>query len=133
MSQFEGSKIKVRCADCSKLSGNRCTAKNTTVAVKKKRLCSIYEFKGEYQNRTPAEAIYVPHVDKKTRKMIRKLLDLGVIPVSGDGTPQTFTKTKELPMPSTTAVPAGVDNKEEEDSPLYKPSDARLIWTPGDE
>ena len=107
MSQFEGNKLKVRCIDCTKFFGNRCITKNTKVTAKKKRLCGIYEFKGEFENRTPAEAIYTPHVDRKTRRMIQKLLKMGVLSVSEEGTVEIqdgFERTKELPIPTTTAT-----------------------------
>lgn len=118
MSQFEGSKLKVRCTDCTKLSGTHCVAKNTKVTPKKKRLCGVYEFKGEYDNRTPAESIYLPHVDKKTLKMLKRLAKLGVLPVSDEGTIEThdgFYKQKTLPIPATTANTELVEIKETED------------------
>jgi hypothetical protein len=84
MSQFEGGN-KVRCADCSRLAGNRCGAKNTKVSVKKRRKCDTYVFKGQYENRQPSEATYVPYTDKKIRKMIKRLIKLGIMPVREDG------------------------------------------------
>ena len=41
-----------------------------------KRVCNFYEFRGEYNNYTPLESSYVPYVDPKTRKLIKKLLKL---------------------------------------------------------
>lgn len=140
MSQFEGGKIKVRCVDCTKLESGRCTAKGTKVTPKKKRTCNVYEFKGEYENRTPAESTYVPYVNKKTRKMIRRLLEMGVIPVAEDGSVEIkdgFARTKTLPMPATTATATMVGTKDSDDSILYTSADSdpdsKLIWTPGDE
>ncbi len=137
MSQFSGvTKLKVRCTDCIKLTGTHCIAKNTKVAPKKKRLCSVYKFKGEYENRTPAEATYMPHIDKKTRKMIKRLLDLGVVPVAEDGSIEMqdgFARTKTLPMPATTATTPLIEDKKGTDPVIHKPSDpgvANLLWTP---
>jgi hypothetical protein len=118
MSQFEGGKFKVRCIDCTKLSGSHCEAKNTTISPKKKRLCGQYNFKGEYENSTPAESIYIPHVEKKTLKMLKRLAKLGVLPVSDEGTIEThdgFYKQKTLPIPATTANAELVEIKETED------------------
>ncbi len=83
MSQFEGGN-KVRCIDCTKLSGKTCTAKNTSVSVKKRRSCGLYQFRGEYANSTPLPATYVPHVDKKTKQLLKKLIKMGVMPMTGD-------------------------------------------------
>ena len=122
MSQFEGSKVKVRCTDCSKLSGIHCIAKNTTVSPKKKRVCSTYVFKGEYENRIPAAAIYMPHIDKKTKKMIKRLLDMGVVPVAEDGSVEVqdgFARTKSLTMPVSTATSTLVETKTAEDLSIH--------------
>ncbi len=137
MSQFEGNKLKVRCIDCTKLSGNNCTAKNVVVSPKKKRLCSLYEFRGAYENRTPAPSVYMPHVDQKTRKMIKRLLNLGVVTVAEDGSriiQDDFVHTKTLPMPSTTATASVLGEKGTDDPIIYKPSsheiaDSNIIWT----
>jgi hypothetical protein len=83
MAQFEGGN-KVRCADCTKLSGKTCTAKNTSVAVKKRRACGQYNFAGEYVNNTPLPTTYMPPVDKKTARLMRKLMKMGVLPMTGD-------------------------------------------------
>lgn len=139
MSQFEGGN-KVRCVDCTKLSGNQCTAKGTKVKAKKRRTCSQYNFKGEFENRTPADAVYMPHVDPKTKKMIKKLLKMGVIPVAEDGSVDLkdgFARTKALPMPASTATASLVGTKSEEDPIIYQPSDreiadSNIIWTPSD-
>jgi hypothetical protein len=110
MSQFKGSKHRVRCVDCTKWVDARCVAKGDKVSPKKKRVCPIYEFKGEYENRTPAEAMYVPHVDKKTRRALKRLAGLGIVPVSADGSVtgldvrDGFAKVKTLPMPMSTAT-----------------------------
>jgi len=146
MSQFKGSKHKVRCADCIKLVESRCTAKGNKVSPKKKRTCSVYEFKGEYENRTDAEARYVPHVDKKTRRTLKKLMELGIIPVSEDGDISIeggYAKVKTVPMPASTATATALGQKPVEDrlvQPVERPAlddldnpIGRLIWTPGDE
>ena len=83
MSQFEGGN-KVRCIDCTKLSGKTCIAKNTTVSVKKRRTCGQYNFTGEYVNNNPLPTTYVPPVDKKARRLLNKLMKMGVMPITGD-------------------------------------------------
>ncbi len=137
MSQFTGGKLKVRCVDCTKLSTNHCTAKNIKVAPKKKRLCTQYNFKGEFENRTPSEAVYMPHVDQKTRKMIKRLLNTGIIPVSADGSmpiKDRFSHIKTLPMPATTATSPliQIENPEGTLASETETSDSKLIWTPDD-
>jgi len=130
MSQFEGSKLKVRCTDCTKLSGTRCAVKDTTVSPKKRRVCGIYEFKGEYENRTPAESVYLPHIDKKTLKMLKRLAKLGILPVSEDGSLETrggFYRDKTLPMPSTTATSSLVGVQKQEDPLIYQTSSHEII------
>lgn len=85
MSEFQGASQKVRCTDCSQFSGSQCSAKNTKVSPKKRRICDLYQFKGKYENRTPLESTYIPKVDKKTRRLLNKLLKLGVVsPASPD-------------------------------------------------
>jgi len=141
MSQFEGGKFKVRCIDCTKLSGSHCEAKNTAVSPKKKRLCGQYNFKGEYENSTPAEAVYIPHVDPKTLKTLKRLAKLGILPLSEEGTIETedgFFRKKTLPMPSTTATASLVGTKGKEDPLLYQPSsheivDPNIVWTPSND
>jgi hypothetical protein len=137
MGQFKGSNIRVRCVDCVKLDGTRCSAKDTSVAPKKRRVCSTYVFKGEYENRTPAEGIYMPPMDKKTRKMIEKLIRMGVVPVADDGTVETrggFARTKTLPMPASTATASLLGVKPQEDPALYQdielPEEETRIWGP---
>ncbi len=84
MSQFEGGN-KVRCTDCTRLVGIKwCGAKSSSVAVKKRRSCNKYNFKGEYKNSEPLPATYVPHVDKKTKQLMKKLIKMGVMPMTGD-------------------------------------------------
>ena len=109
MSQFQGSKSRVRCIDCSRLDGNTCLSGRGTVAPRKKRMCGQYQFKGEYVNRTPLEALYVPPVDKKTEKMIKKLIRLGIMPTTGDGRVAmgpdgTPVQQKQIRVPGTTAT-----------------------------
>jgi len=140
MAQFEGGN-KVRCIDCTKLSGSHCNAKNAKVKPKKKRTCTMYNFKGEYENRVPCASIYMPPIDKKTRKMIKRLLEMGVVPVAEDGSVQTeggFARTKSLLMPASTATAALVGTKVEEDPIVYQTSDheivdSQIIWTRSDD
>jgi hypothetical protein len=80
MSEFKGGN-KVRCVDCTKLSGKTCTAKNTSVSIKKRRSCGQYNFSGEFVNNTPLPSTYLPHVDKKTKQLMRKLQKMGVMPM----------------------------------------------------
>lgn len=145
MTKFAGGKFQVRCVDCTKLSGNYCLAKNTNVKPKKKRTCTTYNFKGEYENRTPADAIYVPPVDKKTVQLMKKLMKMGVLTVKADGTPQLdeFEPGKTLIMPVSTAT-AGLVGVKPVDDPLNyqvqqqvpkedEPQEDQLIWTPKDD
>lgn len=99
MSQFNGGKNKVRCVDCVLLSGNLCQAKGVGVAPKKHRTCTKYQFKGEYQNRETAEGMYVPQIDKSTRRLIRQMIELGIIKVNEDGTP---VQRQAIEVPRTT-------------------------------
>lgn len=145
MTKFEGGKFQVRCVDCIKLSGNLCLAKKIGVKPKKKRTCTAYNFKGEYENRTPAEAVYIPPVDKKTVQLMKKLMQMGVITVNTDGTPQLdeFEQSKALPMPASTATAGLVGVKPVEDPLNYQvqhqvpkedgPKEDQLIWTPKDD
>lgn len=137
MSQFTGGN-KVRCVDCAHLSGNMCGKKSISVSPKKRRSCGVYSFKGEYENRNPPPSMYMPHVDKKTRQMIRRLIELGIVPVREDGsmafhpdgtalTPQT------VEMPRSTATASVLETKATEQKQLSgnEPSpEEPLIWTP---
>jgi hypothetical protein len=126
MSSFDGtSKIKVRCIDCVRLSGTRCSAKKVKVSVKKRRTCSSYSFKGEYENREPAETMYVPYIDRKTRKMIQRLLSLGVSPVPEKVQPALDTP---LIVPASTATSSTEDLSEIK---VVEDGDQNLIWLPG--
>lgn len=130
--------------DCTKLSGHRCMAKQIKVKPKKKRTCTIYNFKGEYENRTPASAVYVPPVDKKAVQLMKKLMQMGVLTVKADGTPKLdgFEPGKTLVMPASTAT-AGLVGVKPVDDPLNyqvqqqvsqedEPKEDQLIWTPKD-
>lgn len=110
MSKFEGSFHKVRCVDCTKLFDNRCMSKKVKVSSKKRRLCNIYLFKGEFDNRKPLPAVYLPPVDKKVEKMFRKLQKMGITTVpnnvkdmSVDDNGQIFQKQK-FEVPKNTAT-----------------------------
>lgn len=137
MGQFKGSNTRVRCVDCVKLDGTHCTAKDASVSPKKHRVCSAYVFKGEYENRTPAKGVYLPPMDKKTQRMIKKLLKMGVVPVADDGSVDMkggYARTKNLPMPATTATAALLGIKPQDDPVLYQAVDYspedKIIWTP---
>lgn len=127
MSQFTGATFKVRCVDCTKLNNGRCQSKNSSVAPRKKRTCTAYEFKGEYTNREPAGAVRVPFVDKNTRRLMRKLSRLGVTPISDKGAPNLpFQSTATAGVVSTgepQCSPAAVDAPEQ-------PEGGPQIWTP---
>ncbi len=114
MSEFTGAGNKVRCVDCVSLSGKHCVKKNTGVAPKKKRTCAVYSFKGEYINRTSPEAMYIPYVDQGTRRLIRKMQKLGIVPVAESEGPEGGYKA--VPMPRSTAT-AGVLNVKPQASP----------------
>lgn len=137
MSQFTGQGQRVRCVDCTNLQGTTCVVKKDVVSPKKRRSCSSYVFSGEYKNRTAAEGVYVPPVDKKTRKMIRRLIELGVVPVREDGgvafhSDGTPLIKKTVEMPRTTAT-AGVVQEVSQSNPLTGnevSEDGPIIWTP---
>lgn len=137
MSQFQGSTVRVRCADCTKFSEGRCLAKDASVAARKRRTCNAYVFKGEFQNRTPLEAIYFPPVDKKTRKMIQKLISLGIVPVAGnqtmavgpDGVPMV-KQTVVVPPTTATADPAFLPKMATEKPVEEESNEQSVIWTP---
>ncbi len=114
MPEFTGEAGRVRCVDCTSLSGKHCARKNTSVAPKKRRTCSVYTFKGEYVNRTPPETMYLPYVDKGTRRLIRRMQRLGIIPVAES--PDQEGGYKAVPMPRSTAT-AGVLNVKPEAAP----------------
>lgn len=111
MSEFKGSS-KVRCIDCVNLQDRFCSAKDTTVAPRKKRVCGSYEFTGIYQNRTPLPVSPVPYVDKSTRRMIKKLLSLGILQVRPDG---TVSAKQQIEVPQSTATAAVLGMKAMED------------------
>lgn len=108
MSQFNGGKNKVRCVDCVLLSGNLCQAKGVGVSPKKHRTCPKYQFKGEYQNRETAEGTYIPQIDKSTRRLIRQMLELGIIKVNDDGAPM---QRQMIEVPRTTVNAAMLQQK----------------------
>ena len=146
MNEFAGNKLKVRCVDCTHLSGTRCVPKKVKVSPRKRRMCRSYQFTGAYDNRTPAESMYIPHVDQKTRQMIRKLLKLGITPVSEADLMQEagreFQKVKTLQMPASTATAGIITEQPAEDDAVFEQQDkiidpehldgVKLIWTPDD-
>ncbi len=106
MSQFEGGN-KVRCVDCTRLAGTRCGVKDATVSVRKRRTCTKYSFIGEYDNRTPANSIYIPPVSKETKRLLKRLSKLGVMPVGDDGNVRIkgdFYRKGTVPVPVSTAT-----------------------------
>lgn len=117
MSEFKGAAYKVRCADCIKLSGNHCSVKKIKVSPKKRRTCGIYEFKGNYENRTSPEASYIPYVNKNTRRLLKKLMKLGVMPVPSDPTTVEPYSSTGLSSFQTTATSPIVSVGEIERSP----------------
>ncbi len=126
MSQFEGSVLKVRCIDCTNLVENRCTTKSVKVAPKKKRICSQYHFKGVYENRGQSTSIYIPHVDKKTRRYIKKFLQMGAIPIAEDGSVEVkegLARSKTLQMPKSTATATALKTESIDDPMLYETLD----------
>lgn len=135
MSRFEGTGIKVRCIDCTKLSekGNECTVKKTKVAHKKRRLCTLYEFKDSFSNRKPLDSIYLPPVDNKTMKMIKKLMKMGVMPVPGDKDPGAVSKQLEsFQMPKTTATASVPGLTDMDTNTLASPEDSAMSPPSGD-
>lgn len=74
MSEFKGETRRVRCVDCKSFLKDRCLLKDVSVSSKKRRLCPSYTFKGEFVNRSPEDVPYIQHVDKSTKRFIRKLL-----------------------------------------------------------
>ena len=135
MSQFEGGN-KVRCIDCTKLSGKTCTAKSTSVSVKKRRSCGMYQFSGEYANSTPLPATYLPHVDRKTKQLMKKLMKLGVMPATGNRPVPTIksdiyekangpVNTAAFQSTATAAIPIV--------KPLESHGEAAVMRTEGDE
>jgi len=114
MTEFAGATIRVRCVDCVSLSGKHCVRKNISVSPKKKRVCGVYTFKGEYANRTSSETMYLPYIDKSTRRLIRKMQRLGIVPVANSSEEESGYKA--VPMPRSTAT-AGVLSVKPEASP----------------
>ena len=145
MSQFTGGR-RVRCIDCLHLQGNKCVGRKDTpkVSPKKKRSCGTYDFKGEYQNSTPLESAYVPHIDPKTRKLIKKLMKLGVVPVTE--TDLQEGGMRQIEVPSSTATASLLGTEVQADGLMYekdidsgiregqaageKHEEKSLIWTP---
>lgn len=117
MSEFIGGVRRVRCIDCTHLSGIHCSKKDTKVSSRKRRICGVYDFKGEYVNRVSPEALHVPYVDKSTRRLLRKMTRLGIIPVSAATEQEPVYKPVAMPRSTATAgvlsvkpehVPVGV-------------------------
>jgi hypothetical protein len=135
MSQFEGGN-KVRCIDCTKLSVKTCTAKNTSVSVKKRRTCGQYNFAGEYVNSTPLPATYVPHVDKKTKQILKKLMKMGVMPMTGDRPTPTIKSDiyeKANPPANTSAFRTTATAQIPVVKPLESHGEVAIMRTEGDE
>lgn len=135
MSQFEGGN-KVRCVDCTKLAGKHCTAKNTTVSVKKRRICGQYNFAGEYVNSTPLPTTYLPHVDRKTKQLMKKLIKMGVMPMTGDR-PAPTIKSDIYEQANAPADTAAFRTTATAQIPIVKPleshGEAAIMHTEGEE
>ncbi len=97
MGEFTGGGVKVRCIDCTHLSGTQCARKKTKVGPKKHRTCSVYDFKGEYVNRESPPAMYIPNVDKSTLRLLRRLYESGILTAGGQ-------ESKRVEMPRSTAT-----------------------------
>ena len=141
MSQFEGGN-KVRCIDCTRLDGSHCSAKGSKVSPRKRRTCTSYQFQGEYVNRDPLPAVYVPHVSKKTRSLMKRLVKLGVTPEKEDITRQTeeglYYKKDTLEVPGTTATASPKDLVAEDQKQRWvQPTSAvdpdTEVWAPAPE
>jgi hypothetical protein len=136
MSQFTGEGRRIRCIDCLHLQGKTCVGRKDTptVSPKKKRNCTTYDFKGEYQNSTPPESVYVPHVDPKTRQLMKKLMKLGVVPVSDEDLRESGMKRIAMPASTATAIIPGTEVQEFASMGSQSSEDKReeesLIWTP---
>jgi hypothetical protein len=76
-------------------------------------------FKGEYSNSTPLESVYVPYIDPKTKKLMKRLARLGVVP--GTGREMKEAGAGRLVIPTSTATSPGLGIEKEEES---------LLWTP---
>lgn len=122
MSQFTGSNTKVRCVDCSHFSGSLCSKKNTKVAPRKRRVCAVYGFKGEYENREAIPGRYMPSLDKKTRRFLKRMYQMGISPVvqEEEGVREGEGAYKRLPMPASTATAKILGTTEMEDPAMYQ-------------
>ena len=73
---------RVRCAECSKFANGRCVSKDSKVAAKKWRSCSIYDFAPQKKIVTkdlPKVNISPWHfMSKKEKKLLQRLVDAGV-------------------------------------------------------
>jgi hypothetical protein len=141
MSQFTGEGRRVRCADCLHLQGKTCVGRKDTptVSPKKKRSCGSYGFKGEYQNSTPLEATYIPYIDPKTKKLMKKLMKLGVVPVTDRDLQEGGMRKIVVPASTATASLPGIESQDMEKvsggQDFVEKEEESLIWTPdkGDE
>lgn len=136
MSQFKGGR-RIRCIDCLHLQGNKCTRRKDTpkVTPKKKRNCGVYEFKGEYANSTPLEATYVPHIDAKTKKLMKKLMKLGVVPVTEEEMQEVGMRKIQVPQSTATAGIIGTEVRSDgvdtiDPGEAGEKEEPSLIWTP---
>ena len=110
MSEFKGKSRRVRCLDCTKFTGSHCAIKSAKVSSKKRRLCDLYIFKGEYENRTPPPVVRVPHVDRKTERLLKRLRKLGVVTPSG---PARGTAPAAF-VPTSTATSGSIERQKDE-------------------
>lgn len=117
MSSFNGEGTKVRCIDCDRFSENRCVAKKVKTSAKKRRKCSIYKFKGSFENRETADAMYIPYVSPQTLKLQRKMQKLGIVTAPAE-------VEDKLVLPASDFFGTTADGGVKIDN---------LIWTPGSE
>lgn len=120
MGKFEGAGVRVRCVDCNLFTPEkRCSGKKHSpkVSARKRRVCNVYQFKGEYENRESLESMYVPWIDSSTKKHMRRMMKSGIIP--------GMEQSRAIQMPQSTASPGT-----RPESPLVAPDDLSLIWTP---
>jgi hypothetical protein len=103
--------------------------KDVSVSTNKPRVCNKYNFKGEYENSAPLPATRVPFVDKKTRKLMKKLQKLGVM----SGKPGAYPTAPPSAMFHSTATADIPVVGETQSAPTSAPdsTDEPVIWTPG--
>lgn len=112
---------KVKCKNCDNIiRRNYCRVKQIAVDRNKSLECDLFAIKVK---RPPSEPMYVPSVDKKTRRLIQKLVRMGIVPVAEDGTAEVqvdkrgnLYKKVILEVPKSTAT-AGILGTVGQDTP----------------